>query len=288
VKLLFLFIFLTQILCHYCQASDEIITYAIPGSVKDQRHKYFIKLLSLALSKTNNKLNSVQLQANSMPMQQGRAILELTLERNVDVVWTVTSQVREKKLLPIRIPLIKGLLGYRIAIIRAADKEKFAEVTSIETLKKFTAGQGHDWPDTKILAANQIDVVTSSTYDGLFSMLESKRFDFFPRGVTEAWQELAMQGNPKLIVEDNILLYYPSPIYFFVNKRNKELASRIERGLKLSIDDGSFDQLFYSDPDHKRMFASVNIEQRNIITLQNPLLSPLTPLGNKELWFQFK
>lgn len=288
MKLLFLFIFVVNIAGPYCQASNKIIIYAKPESVKDQRHKYFVNLLNLALSKTNSQFNTIELKATSRPMQQGRAIMELTLNRNVDVVWTVTSQMREQQLLPIRIPLLKGLLGYRVAIIRAADKDKFADVTSIKTLRKYIAGQGHDWPDTKILAANQINVMTSPTYDGLFAMLQMKRFDFFPRGITEAWQELEMQRNPKLMIEDNILLYYPSPIYFFVNKMNVNLANRIEKGLKLSIDDGSFEQLFLSEPDHKKMFTSVKIKQRKIITLHNPLLSPLTPLDNKKLWYQFK
>lgn len=288
MKLFFLFIFVVNIAGHYCQASNKIIIYAKPESIKDQRHKYFVNLLNLALSKTNSQFNTIKLKATSRPMQQGRAIMELMLNRNVDVVWTVTSHMREQQLLPIRIPLLKGLLGYRVAIIRAADKEKFAGVTSLNTLRKFIAGQGHDWPDTKILAANQINVMTSPTYDGLFAMLQMKRFDFFPRGVTEAWQELEIQRNPKLMIEDNILLYYPSPIYFFVNKMNRNLANRIEKGLKLSIEDGSFEQLFLSEPDHKKMFTSVKIKQRKIITLQNPLLSPLTPLDNKKLWYQFK
>jgi len=288
VKLFFLFIFVVNTAGHYCQASNKTIIYAKPESVKDQRHKYFVKLLNLALGKTNSQFNTIKLKATSRPMQQGRAIMELTLNRGVDVVWVVTSQKREQQLLPIRIPLLKGLLGYRVAIIRAADKEKFAQVSSVKILRKFTAGQGHDWPDTKILAANHIDVVTSSTYNGLFDMLETKRFDFFPRGVTEAWQELAMQKKTKLIIEESILLYYPSPIYFFVNKMNKPLAERIEKGLKLSIDDGSFEQLFVSFPEHKKMFASIKIKQRKIIRLQNPLLSPLTPLDNKKLWYQFK
>jgi len=273
---------------YYCQASEKIIIYAKPESVKDQRHKYFVKLLNLALSKTNSQFNTIVLKATSIPMQQGRAIMELTLNRNVDVVWTVTSHVREQQLLPVRIPLLKGLLGYRVAIIRAADKENFAKVTSIKTLRKFIAGQGHDWPDTKILTANKIDVVTSPTYDGLFAMLKMKRFDFFPRGITEAWQELALQSNSELIVDENILLYYPSPIYFFVNKTSSMLAERIERGLQLAIDDGSFEQLFNSYPEHKKMFTSVSIKQRKIIILHNPLLSPLTPLDNKKLWYQFK
>jgi len=268
-----------------CLANDKVITYAKPESIKDQRHKYFVKLLNLALSKTNDQFI---LKATIAPMQQGRAIRELTLNRHVDVVWTVTSQAREQQLLPIRIPLLKGLLGYRVAIIRVADQEKFSKVTSLKALRKFTAGQGHDWPDTKILIANNIKVVTSSSYDGLFAMLKIKRFDFFPRGITEAWQEIAMQSNSELIIDESILLYYPSPIYFFVNKANNILAERITRGLQLSIDDGSFEQLFYAYPEHKKVFASVNIKQRIIITLHNPLLSPLTPLDNKRLWYQFK
>lgn len=288
MKLFFLFLLIINIAGQYCHASNKIVIYAKAESVKDQRSEYFITLLTLALSKTSNQINTIELKTTKRHMQQGRAIVELALNRGVDVVWSVTSLHREQQLLPIRIPLLKGLLGYRVAIIRAADKEKFAEVSSVQALRKFTAGQGHDWPDTKILAANQIDVVTSSTYNGLFAMLETKRFDFFPRGVTEAWQELAVQKKTKLIIEDSILLYYPSPIYFFVNKMNKPLAKRIERGLKLSIEDGSFEQLFVSFPEHKKMFSSIKIKQRKIITLHNPLLSPLTPLDNKKLWFQFK
>ncbi|MBL4630005.1 MAG: hypothetical protein JKY14_02195 [Paraglaciecola sp.] len=288
MKRLCLFLLIASMVGHYCHASNQIVLYAKPESVKDQRNEYFIALLTLALSKTNNQINTIQLQRATRPMQQGRAIVELAQNRGIDVIWSVTSLEREKQLLPIRIPLLKGLLGYRVAIIRAADKDKFAAVTSIENLRKLSAGQGHDWPDTKILIANKIRVMTSSTYSGLFAMLENKRFDFFPRGVTEAWQELAMLKNPKLLIEDSLLFYYPSPIYFFVNKMNQILANRIEEGLKHAIDDGSFEQLFISFPEHKKMFASVNIKQRKLITLFNPLLPPLTPLDNNKLWFQFK
>jgi len=288
VKLFIYFILVVINSGHYCQANDQVITYAKPESIIDQRHKYFVKLLKLALSKTNSQLSTIRLKTTTEPMQQGRAIQELILQRHVDLVWTVTSQAREQQLLPIRIPLLKGLLGYRVAIIRTADQEKFARVTSIKTLRKYIAGQGHDWPDTKILSANGINVVTSSTYEGLFAMLKMKRFDFFPRGITEAWQEVVMQRDAELMVDESILLYYPSPIYFFVNKKSTILAKRIEKGLQIAISDGSFEQLFYAYPEHKKVFASVRIKQRKIITLHNPLLSPFTPLDNQDLWFQFK
>jgi len=271
---------------HYCQANDKVIIYVKPEGINDNRSEYFVKLLELALEKTATQLNTTHLKATPSTMKQGRAIHELAQGRTIDIVWTVTSITREKKLLPIRIPLLKGLLGHRVLIIRKEDKNKFAAVNNIKDLQRFAAGQGHDWPDTKILRANQFTVSTTSSYDGLFEMLEAQRFDFFPRGINEAWQELETQENPGLIVEDHILLYYPSPIYFFVNNNNQMLANRIEEGLKRSIEDGSFNQLFYSYHVHKKMFQAGNIKQRQMILLHNPLLSPLTPLNNKQLWYK--
>ncbi|OUR60515.1 hypothetical protein A9Q74_12910 [Colwellia sp. 39_35_sub15_T18] len=273
---------------HLCQANDKIITYVKPEGIKDNRSEYFVKLLALALEKTATPLNTRHLKATPNTMKQGRAIHELAQGRSIDVVWTVTSVDREKQLLPVRIPLLKGLLGHRVLLIRKEDKNKFAAVNNIKDLQQYTAGQGHDWPDTEILRANQFTVTTTSTYDGLFEMLAAHRFDFFPRGINEAWQEIETQANPNMIVEDNILLYYPSPIYFFVNNHAQLLAKRLEKGLTLSIEDGSFDRLFYSYHPHKKMFAMGRLNQRKVITLSNPLLPPLTPLKNKKLWYNLK
>ncbi len=281
------FIIMLSFAGHHCQASDRVITYVKPEGINDNRNEYFIKLLALALNKTETQSNKIDLQA-TMSMQQGRALHQLAQGRSIDVVWTVTSADREKQLLPVRIPLLKGLLGHRVLIIRKEDQDKFSAVNNIKDLQQYTAGQGHDWPDTKILRANQFTVTTTSTYEGLFGMLAAQRFDFFPRGINEAWQEIEIQANPKLIVEEHILLYYPSPIYFFVNNHDKLLAKRLEKGLTLSIADGSFDQLFYTHNAHKKMFAIGRLNQRKVITLKNPLLPPLTPLQNKKLWYKLK
>ncbi len=77
-------------------------------------------------------------------MQQGRAILSLMQGEHVDVVWTMTSRKREKQLLPIRIPLLKGLQGYRIFIINENDNEKFNKISTLEDLRELVAGQGRD------------------------------------------------------------------------------------------------------------------------------------------------
>jgi len=269
------------------QANNGVIHYVSAEGENDFRNEYFVKLLTLALEKTTSKNNFISLKPVAS-MQQGRALHQLAQGKNVDIVWTVTSIEREEQLLPIRVPLLKGLLGHRVLIIRADDEEKFSQVNSLTDLLHYTAGQGHDWPDTQILQANKVEVTTASTYNGLFGMLLAGRFDFFPRGINEAWQEVDLQENPRLIVEKSLLLYYPSPIYFFVNNNSKAMANRIEKGLQLAIADGSFDQLFYSHSAHQKMFALSQLKQRQVINLQNPLLPMLTPLSNEKLWYQIK
>lgn len=278
-----------SLVCHYSQANEQaVITYVRPEGIKDQRSEYFVKLLEMALDKTATQLNDTRLESTINKMKQGRAIHELTKGKSIDIVWTVTSIEREKQLLPIRIPLLKGLLGYRVLIIRKEDRDKFSAVSSKEDLQAYIAGQGHDWPDTSILRANQIDVVTSPDYDGLFTMLQAGRFDVFPRGITEAWQELELQNKPALIIEEHILLYYPSPIYFFVNRDNQLLADRIERGLKMAIEEGAFEQLFNSYHVHQKMFEIARLNQRKVIRLDNHLLPQHTPLKNEQLWYRLK
>jgi len=270
-----------------CFANDPVITYVKPENNNDPRHEYYIKLLTLALEKTHSEFPDSQLKPSKNSMQKGRAIRQLSSARKIDIVWAVTSKSREQQLLPIRIPLLRGLLGLRLLLIRKEDQHKFS-FSTLDDLQQFTAGQGHDWPDTTILRANNIKVNTATTYDGLFNMLKAGRFDYFPRGVTEAWLELKTKGASTLMVEKRVLLYYPSPVYFFVNLENTTLAKRIEKGLRLSIADGTFEQLFNRYHLNNAMFTNQALSERTIIMLDNPLLPALTPLADKKLWHQIK
>ncbi|MCJ8274847.1 MAG: hypothetical protein MJK04_36275, partial [Psychrosphaera sp.] len=183
-------------------ASVVNVTYASLQDDKDLRNVYFIKLLQLALDKSKASNEEIRLHGRKGGILQGRAVRSLKVNNQLDVLWTVTTIAREQEVLPIRIPLIKGLLGYRFFIIRQADKAKFKAVNGLKQLRKLTAGQGHDWPDTEILRANQLKVVTGTTYLGLFGMLKAKRFDYFPRSINEAWMEAAHHQDQGLMLED--------------------------------------------------------------------------------------
>lgn len=282
MKLLILFFTLFIFINNTVQA-ELVIRHAPPESDEDERTFYYLSMLKLALDKTVKSSGEFRLQPTKLRMPQGRAMLMLEANQVIDIVWTMTSKKREKKLLPIRIPLVKGLLGCRIFIINKKDEEKFSKIKTLGDLNNFKAGQGHDWPDTQILKANNINVVTGSMYAGLFDMLHLKRFDYFPRGIHEAPAEVKRYKKHKFIIEKNIMLVYPAPIYFFVNRKNRTLAKRIENGLWASIKDGSFNKKFIQFAKKRNVFKM--IKNRKIFRLKNPLLTPQTPINNKALWY---
>jgi len=278
MKVILFFLTLLTFYTNTSLAEDEIvIRHVSPEGTLDQRHTYFIALLNLALEKTRAQDGPFRLAMHEDKMTQARAILSVAQKYSLDIVWTMTSKEREEILQPIRIPLLKGLLGHRIFIIRQQDKEKFAQIKSPNELKPLIAGQGHDWPDIKILKENGYNVMPVPNYDSLFSMLSLGRFDYSPRGVTEAWAEVEAHPEKELMVEETLLLKYPASIYFFVHKNNTLLADRIERGLHLSIADGSFDRLFQEHPTNKTHFNFININNRKSFHLTNPFTHEFSP-----------
>lgn len=268
------------------QASVLSITHIRPDGITDKRNAYFIDVLELALSKTKNKEGEFVLKQSDLEMNQVRALRNLEHNKNIDVVWTMTSIEREERLTPIRIPLLKGLLGYRIFIIKKGMQSQFSSIKTRRDLQRLSAGQGASWPDTDILKANGFNVIEASEYRTLFSMLQKGRFDYFPRGVNEPWAEVRAHKDKGLVVETSLIIQYPAPIYFFVNKDNKILAERIERGLRLAIADGSFERIFRLHPANKEIFSLASIQKRRIFKLKNPLLPDQTPLDEKSLWYQ--
>nr|WP_315252095.1 transporter substrate-binding domain-containing protein [uncultured Duganella sp.] len=242
---------------------------------------YPVRLLRMALARSGL---SYRLQPSDVMMRQNRALAELKAGRAIDIVWTMASQQRERDLLPIRIPLDMGLIGWRLLLIRAKDAARYAAIRQARELQALEALQGHDWPDTDILRANHYRVQTASDYAGMFKMLQTGRVDYFPRAVFEVWNEAAAFADQGLVVAPGVALHYPSAFYFFVNQNNTALAAALRRGLELMLADGSYIRLFndyYGD-----MVARSTLDQRRVFELRNNLLSPATPLARHELWLR--
>ena len=240
-----------------------------------------MQLLKLALSKTDA---SIELRPHAVFMLQVRAMREVERQSGLDIVWTMTSREREQALLPIRIPIDRGLLGWRLLLVQPAREPDFARVRSLDGLKALRGGQGADWPDTTILRSAGLAIDESARYGDLFQKLAAGRIDYFPRSVQEIWGELDSHPDQGFVIEPTLALHYPTAMYFFVSRQRPELAAEIRKGLDIALRDGSFEALF------QKNFGDVlkrsRLGERQVFELRNPLLPPETPLRDARLWYR--
>lgn len=226
----------------------------------------------------------------SMKMEQGRALRELSKLDNshLDLAHFAPTQEREKKAIAIRIPLIQGLLGYRLCLIKEGNQDKFSQITNKQQWldHDISIGQHQNWPDTLVLQDNGLTVKTTYKYELLFQQLAKQRFDCFARGANEINYEQRTHPDLGLAIEKNIALHYPFPLFFFVNKNNPNLAKRLELGLSRLIEDGTSEELF--EHYYQAQIEELNLTKRHIIELKNMNLSTLTiqAISKPKLVFQ--
>lgn len=263
-----------------------IVRHPVGRNAQDQRYDYMLKLLRLILERTRDSHGAYHLEP-ALPMTQNRIILEL--ERgNIDVAQLPISASANKRLYAIRIPIRKGMLGWRLLLIRRQDQHKFAEIASIEDLKRFRAGFVSQWGDLGILEANVGKVVTHNDYEQLFLMLMAGRFDYLHRGLHEPWDEVSIrkETHPDLHLEETLCLHYPIANYLYVGRGNLALAERLEAGFNRIISDGAFDRLFAKA--YGEVIKRANMAARRLIEFQSPFLPADTPLDVKRYWLDFR
>ncbi len=258
----------------------ESIRYPVGPAASLGKTDYSIEMLKLAVRKSGA---NVVLQPVRLDLNKVRLLMELQQGRQIDVFWGGATKEREDAMQPVRICLMKGLMGWRIPLVSKKNSELFAQVKNLEDLRKLSAGQGYHWTDTQILQNAGIQVERSYEYDNLLKMLMAGRFDYFPRSVMEIWGEVEAHPEVDMAIDPYVILHYPAAFYFYVHKENAKLAEILQRGLEVAVKDGSFNKLFYEY--HRHEIINSHIENRRIIEIKNPYLNAKTPLDRKELWF---
>lgn len=275
-KLSIIFLLLFSVSTSSLVHADTITIRKVEG----QKEEIVFDILKLALSKTRP---DVQFNTLRQDYNEARLMGEV-IAGNIDVMWAGAAPDKEEKMLTVRIPILKGLLGHRIFIIRQEDKAKFDSIRTLSGLKAYSAGQGTFWGDTKVLQAAQIPTITTIKYANLFPMLEGGRFDYFPRAVHEPWSEVDSRPELNLTIDENVMLVYPFAMYFFVNPNNQALHDDIYNGFEMAIQDGSFDDLFFNHPMIKDVLEKANLKNRTILRVPNPYMHDETPYNRKEFW----
>ncbi len=264
-------------------AEPKLVHYPAIANSHDARSEYPIALLGLALQKAGV---AASLRPSAAPLSKSRAIQMLKKGQGIDVVWTMTTQEREQTLLPIRIPIYRGLGSYRLLLVRADRQPQISALSQSSQLRQLKYAQVHDWVDSQILQDSKFSVLAVSHYDNLFQMLLKGRVDAIPRGVLEIEAEAAYWQAQGLVIEPKWLIHYPSAVYFFVDPRQPELAAAIEQGLQRALADGSFQRLF--DKFFARHLANMQLPQRQLLSLPNRYLPLKTPLQQTELWYSLR
>ena len=271
-----------------CGAATEVVYPLTSLDDADSRYEYDWAVLRVALQKTVPRYGPFEMKQSTQSMSPQRVAQELLTPRGrINVFARATSPELEQQYIPVRLPIDKGLLGYRIFLVRYADLPRFRAVHTLDDLRKLRVGQGKDWVDVPLLRDAGFNVVEGTSYRGLFAMLAASRFDWFSRGIDEAQREYAERHPtyPNLAIEPTLLLQYPLPLYFFTRRdaEGKLLAQRITDGMEMMIKDGSLNALFQQYKGES--IKSGGLQKRRVLHLDNPHLTPETPLARSELWF---
>lgn len=244
------------------------------GEPGDHRFDFGAELLALVLARAGGGWEVKVIEG----MKQPRA-MQAARQGDVDVVMLPNLVSRDSRLIAVRQPLRRGLLGMRLLLARPDDADRLMRIENLESLKRdFVMGYGDTWMDRDVLSDLGFRLSTGSSYVGLFDMLRAGRFDYLNRGVNELREELAdpRLAGRELVVVPGIALYYPLDDYFHVTPRRPDVARAIERGFVRALADGSYAELFHRHFD--AAMRDARLEERSIIHVSGYPVPPDTPL----------
>ena len=264
-------------------AADRIVTNPKLAS-NDARFDYPLLLINRAMKATEAEYGPFTVERYGTAVTRARALKELQTG-HITVYAAPTRPEWENKAIPIRIPIRKGLLGYKLLLIREGEQDTFDKVKTLKDLKKLRLGSGSQWTSSAAYRKLGIKVYGGTKYAPLFGMLAAGRFDYFPRGVNEVFAELEARkdSHKTLEIARELALYIPQPSYLFVSPKQPRLAKRLQAGLESMQADGSLELVFWQF--HRDAIERSDLSNRRIIRMENLNLPEDTPFDQPELWF---
>lgn len=265
--------------------STDPITIRYHAAKDDTRYADLVFVLKRSLEITESNFGPYLLKPIDLPMSESRQLENLKQDKWLDVVWSSTSDEKEQALLPVRIPMRQGLLGYRLLITHKDRSEIWKNVKTLDDFRKVSLVQGLGWGDIALYQHSDIKVIPLR-YELAFKAIHLGNVDAFPRGIMEIYPEINRfrPDLPNLIVEPTLALYYPWPYYLFVNRNNIALHKRLTTGLRTLAESGELHDILvrFFGEDIKR----ANLTSRRIIRLENPFLPAATPTNQPEYWYK--
>jgi hypothetical protein len=258
-----------------------------PGQQPSQRNQYTIDVLRTALDRTRDVYGAYELAPSPAMHEKFRPLALEHGDEGINISVFPSKPGYSDKLIPVRIPIDRGLMGFRILTIRSADQPRFDAIRSADDLKAFRFGLLGSWDDVGILQHDGLAVETGTSMEGLLHMLDSKRFDAFNNSAppTVELHDRTAAAFPDLAIEANLMLHYPVPVYFWFRdtQDGRRMADRVRIGLESMVQDGTLKTLFHKW--YGATLTRLEIDRRRVVELPNPQLDPADPLDRPALWY---
>lgn len=243
------------------------------GNKSPVRREYEKQLLSLCLSEADFVDADILVNESDYPSAEDEGNI---FSNGCDVLVSVAGNQKfsGKPTRIIEIPVCKGILGHRLLIILKQQAKRFSNIstTSREQLQKMTIGIPATWADADLFKNNGYKVSEKGSLDDNFTRLLAQKIDYITLGVNEIESILEKLGDFKkeLLIEPNILIYYPLPLVFYVHPDKMQLANIVKRGLQTAIANGKHAALF--DMHHPNIVDRLALRTRKTLHLTNPYL----------------
>lgn len=241
-------------------------TYLGPGPVDG----YAQQLLELAFEYTRAEYGDFELILSpDMSEARARKILrEGTYVRPIRSDVSHPAVIQDPRLSYVPFPIYLGILGYRVCFVAKNRQQEFAAINEHQDLIKLVHGQGEGWRDVEILEENGFRVLRGPAAINLYKMLNANRIDMFCRGTNEVLHEEALYRDlDNVVLDTSIALYYPMPLFYYVNSNDQQTHTRITQGVLAAYRDGAVTKLW-----NQHFGESVNystLGQRKIFSLKN-------------------
>ena len=283
---LLILVSLSLLLSSIIQAKD-IIKINKGRSVKDLRSKYNFGILHKAMKLTEPEFGEYEIKIVIRGIPSIRLRQMIIKGDIINTAMVVTTPEWEAAAVPIRIPLRRGILNYRLLLINKNKLADFANVKTIEQLREKSVGLRRHWATWQSMTHLGYNVVSAYSYEAIFAMLDKQRFDYIPRGIHEIYDEIETRKNDltNLMVEPNLALYIPAPFYVFISPNEPRLIKRFELGLSRMVENGELKDML--NKHYSKFLQRADLKNRIILNVGNPDLPDKTPLERKELWMSW-
>ena len=191
-----------------------------------------------------------------------------------DILVTVAGNTKFAQHKKIVIPqaIAKGLLGYRLLIIKQDKRDKFKQINTVKQMQQLTAGIPATWADADLFRANNYTVCEKGSFSEIFQRLKNNDCDYVALGANEIEQAFTDMAEPlgDLVIESTLMLYYPFPLVFYLHPEQVELAARVELGLQYITNNGQLNAIF--NQYNGNIVERLSLKQRKKLHLHNPIL----------------